>query len=353
MVTQNQKVGLALARGFIVLIMPVVHSVWLYSSNSVKERWLGILLGFLAEGPGAQLFMFLMGIFIVLGRQKTTTQILKRSLIIFLMGYVLNIFKLVIPYYAGWIPPQFFTDNQFAVDAMLPLNLLLVGDILQFAAIAYLICSLINKVRKSAIITVILIVFVLIASPIAWELSANGFVGAKALSLFNSSPPYVFFPVFPWLFYPLSGLLVARVMDKYSSNTDMGALFGILGWFLILGGYYITQYEPSSWNITFYRLGTGGTIMHGGIVLCWLALFLLLPVFIKNNLFFRLLKWLSKNITIIYLLQWVVIMWMLPAFGYNHLNLFESILALIVTSIISFATPHLFQKYIVQQKTKP
>lgn len=350
MATQNQKTGLGLARGFIVLIMPAVHSVWLYSSNDVKSGWLGMLLGFLAEGPGAQLFMFLMGVFIVLGRPKTIKQILKRSLIIFLMGYVLNLFKLVIPYYAGWIPQQFLIDNQLPVSAMLPINLLMIGDILQFAAIAYLICSLINKLRNSSIVTVILIVFVLIASPIVWELSANGFLCTKVLALFNGSPPYVFFPVFPWLFYPLAGLLVAWVMEKYTSDKDVGILFGIVGWFLILGGYYLTLREPSSWNLTFYRLGTGGTIMHGGIVLCSLALFLLLPVFIKNNFFFRLLKWLSKNITVIYLSQWIVIMWILPVFGYNHLNLFESIIALLLTTAISFSIPYFLQKYFVKQK---
>lgn len=346
MVTENQKAGMALARGFIVFVMPAVHSVWLYSSKDVKGGWIGMLLGFLAEGPGAQLFMFLMGVFIVLGRPKKTVQIFQRSIIIFLLGYVLNIFKLVVPYYTGLIPQQFFIDNQFPVDRMLPLNLLLVGDILQFAAIAYFICSFINKVRNATIVTLIIIVFVLMASPIVWELSANGFVSTKALALFNGSPPYVFFPVFPWLFYPLSGLLGARVMEKYNSNTDVGILFGIVGWFLVLGGYYITQYEPSSWNLTFYRLGTGGTIMHGGIVLCWLALFLLLPVFIKNNFFFRLLKWLSKNITVIYLSQWIVIIWVLPLFGYNHLRLFESILALLVTSAISFSIPYFLQKYL-------
>ncbi|HAO07641.1 MAG TPA: hypothetical protein DCQ50_11755 [Chryseobacterium sp.] len=352
MVTQNQKAGLALARGFIVFIMPAVHSVWLYSANDVKQGWLGISLGFLAEGPGAQSFMLLMGVFIVLGRPKTNKQIFSRSLIIFLMGYLLNLFKLVIPYYAGWIPEKFLTDNQFAVDAMLPLNLLLVGDILQFAAIAYLACSLINKVRKSAIVTIILIVFVLIASPVVWEFSANGFAGTKTLSLFNGSPPYVFFPVFPWLFYPLSGLLGARVMKKYSSNTDVGVLFGIAGWLLVLGGYYITQYEPNSWNLTFYRLGTGGTIMHGGIVLLWLALFIWLPLVIRNNFFFRLLSWVSKHITVIYLVQWVVIIWMLPLFGYNQLNILKSLLAVFTTSTISFTLPLLFQKYLLKQKTK-
>jgi len=349
MVTQNQKAGLALARGFIVFIMPAVHSVWLYSSNDVKEGLLGMLLGFLAEGPGAQLFMFLMGVFIVLGRPKTTIQIMKRSLIIFLIGYVLNLFKLVIPYYAGWISLQFFTDNQFPVDAMLPLNLLLVGDILQFAAIAYLICSLINKARKPVVVIVILFLFVLILSPKAWEFSANNFVGTKILELFNGSPPYVFFPVFPWLVYPLLGLLGGKLIQRFR-NRVVVVFFAIVGSFAILGGYYLTLHEPFSWNQTFYRLGTGGTIMHSGLVLAWLALFLLIPEFTKDNFFFRLIKWLNKDITVIYLLQWIVIMWMLPAFGYNHLTLFESILALLVTSAISFSIPYLFQKYFTKQK---
>jgi len=66
MLTSMQSRGFSLARGFIVFVMPAVHSVMLYSSEEVKQGWLGSILGFLAEGPGAQLFMFLMGVFIVL-----------------------------------------------------------------------------------------------------------------------------------------------------------------------------------------------------------------------------------------------------------------------------------------------
>lgn len=261
------------------------------------------------------------------------------------MGYVLNLFKLVIPYYAGGLPQQFLIDNQLPVDAMLPLNLLMIGDILQFAAIAYLICSLINKIRNSWIIAVIIIAFVLIASPIVWELSANGFVSIKVLLLFNGSPPYVFFPVFPWLVYPLLGLLGGVIIKRFGNKTAI-VFFGIASTSMIGVGLFLQLYEPVEWNQTFYRLGAGGTITHGGIVLGWLAVFLYLPEIIQENRFFSLLKWLSNNITTIYLLQWIVIMWLLPFFGYSRLGISQSIGALIVTSFISFLIPFFIQYYI-------
>lgn len=58
----QRNAALDVARGFIVFIMPAVHSVLLYSSPQVQSGWLGAILGFLAEGPGAQLFMLLMGL---------------------------------------------------------------------------------------------------------------------------------------------------------------------------------------------------------------------------------------------------------------------------------------------------
>ena len=54
--------SLDLARGFTVLFMPSVHVVMLYSQPQVQQSLLGDILAFIAEGPGAQLFMLLMGV---------------------------------------------------------------------------------------------------------------------------------------------------------------------------------------------------------------------------------------------------------------------------------------------------
>jgi hypothetical protein len=50
-----------LNRGFTVLMIAPIHTVLVYSKLEVRESWLGYILGFIAEGPGAQLFMLLTG----------------------------------------------------------------------------------------------------------------------------------------------------------------------------------------------------------------------------------------------------------------------------------------------------
>ncbi|MCH5599510.1 heparan-alpha-glucosaminide N-acetyltransferase domain-containing protein [Niabella ginsengisoli] len=350
MLTEAQRRGLALARGFIVLIMPAVHTVWLYSNSDVKQGWLGLTLGFLSEGPGAQLFMFLMGLFIVTGRRKPARFLLKRALILLFTGYMLNLFKLVIPFYAGWIPPQFFIENGLIVSSHTPLQLLLVGDILQFAAIAYPLCAWIAQQNKFLLLAFIVMAIVLLISPVIWELKADAVLLKTPLLLLNGAPPLTFFPLFPWLFYPLMGLITGGLVKKYAVKLK-GYQLLIAGITMLLSGWLLTNVEPVAWQQTFYRLGRGGTLMHGGIVLLWLALFLWLAKHFKQNHFFSLLDWLSRSITIIYLLQWVVVFWMLPLFGYNRLSLLSSLTALLITSVVSFGTARLLQKLV--SKTKP
>ncbi len=62
--------GFSLARGFVVLTMPAIHSVLFYGETEVKEGPLGIILGFLAETAGAPVFMLLMGVFIAYSSPK-------------------------------------------------------------------------------------------------------------------------------------------------------------------------------------------------------------------------------------------------------------------------------------------
>ena len=102
--------SLDLARGFTVLCIPAVHSVLLYSQPSVRDTLSGQLLGFIAEGPGAQLFMTYMGISITLSEKLTWKVVFKRSGLFLLAGYGLNLLKFVLPLKLGLLPVAFKTD---------------------------------------------------------------------------------------------------------------------------------------------------------------------------------------------------------------------------------------------------
>ena len=116
----------------------------------------------------------------------------------------------------------------------------------------------------------------------------------------------------------------------------------VTGISMLLLGKLITIAEPVEWNNNFYRQGRGGTLLHGGIALLWTALFMAVAQLKTSNLFFKLLDFVSRHITLIYVLQWLVIMWMFPLFDYNKLTLGPSLFAVMVTSILSFSVAWLF-----------
>ncbi|HEX7755889.1 MAG TPA: heparan-alpha-glucosaminide N-acetyltransferase domain-containing protein [Niabella sp.] len=330
MLTQYQRQGFSLARGFVVLVMPAIHTVLLYSTLPVKQGPLGMLLGFLAETSGAPLFMFLMGLFLALGREKTVTYILKRFLILLVAGYLLNSLKFLIPYYLGLIPQQFLTDNGLAIAANTPLQLFLTGDILQFAAIAYAACALLKKWTKNKMWYGLVFLLVLLITPYTWKLHSNSIL-AIPLALLVAKPPHTFFPLFPWLLYPLAGLITGSMLTGIKGRAFNKLLAGLaLG--LIVTGYAIALMEPADWQTEFYRLGRGGTLLHIGWALGWVWLFVVLAKRVLNNYLFRLLQWLSDHILLFYMLQWIVIFWCFPLFGYNNIGLIPSILVLCATT---------------------
>jgi hypothetical protein len=349
MLTKNESKGLALARGFIVLIMPAVHTTLLYSTPDVKQGPLGILLGFLAEQPGAQLFMFMMGVFIAYGKRKTFKQVVQRVFYLLIAAYTLNWIRLVLPFYLGWLPKEFLTGNKVVVDKYTSMRLLLTGDILQMAAFAYFICQYFIRVKHQKLGLLLSIITLAFLSPFFWQIQTTDLLLQLPLNLFNGLPPTTFFPVFPWLCYPMAGTLAALVWQNYSA-TLKNSIWIITALLILIAGFVLTFFEPADWHTNFYRLGPAGTLIHLGAVLIWIALFVLAVTKMPDNYFFRFLFWLSNNITIIYFTQWIVIMWMLPVFGFEQLGFSASLLAILFTSITSFFIPALYHKFIHLRK---
>ncbi|NCU05696.1 MAG: hypothetical protein GXC73_17135 [Chitinophagaceae bacterium] len=349
MLSTNESKGLALARGFIVLIMPAVHTTLLYSTPEVKQGVLGFFLGFLAEQPGAQLFMFLMGVFIAYGRKKSFTQTIQRTIYLLAAGYLLNFIRLVLPYWWGWLPEEFLAGNKVVIDDFTGLHLLLTGDILQLAAIAYPVCQLLLRVKQKIFVFSFTILLTVLLSPLLWKVESNHLLLQLPLRLFNGVPPATFFPAFPWLCYPLAGVLAGLAWQKCLQFARNKAWL-ISSALVVITGIMLRLFEPSEWNNNFYRLGIGGTFFHLGVVMLWIALFVWLATKFEDNIFFRFLRWISVHITSIYFIQWILIMWLLPVFGYEQLPLNETLCTILLTSMISFLLPALYNELIRSRK---
>ncbi len=281
--------SLDLARGFTVLMMAPVHTILLYSKPYVYDTLPGKLLAFIAEGPGAQLFMLIMGICFTFSKH-TIQSVLQRAFILLLAAYALNIFKFILPSFLYPMPIELLKE---------------------YVAI-----------------------FICFTSPFFWDAYCTNPAINYILQLTGGQPPRVYFPLLPWLVYPLVGLSIG-----YFFQTETKEIFlklGIIGCLLVAGGYVLQHYFLNDPASSFYRTYPADTIQHIGIVLITLDLWELVERYVKPNYFFKLLSYSSLHITQIYCIQWILIFWLLPLFGYQQLDLIPSLFCIILTTIITY-----------------
>jgi uncharacterized membrane protein len=308
--------SLDLARGFTVLCMPAVHSVLLYSQPAVRDTLPGQLLGFIAEGPGAQLFMTYMGISVTLSTNLTWRVVLKRSGLLLLAGYGLNVLKFVLPLKLGLQPAAFQTDLGITDPCTAGETVFLIGDILHFAAIALPITYGIYQLRHYWIYALATAAFVAVFAPLFWDHSSCSPIANYVAALVGGQPPAVYFPLIPWLVYPLAGLSIGYWLNR--NPPDRFLFIGLAGVGLIVLGEVLAYFQLPS--LGFYRICSGDTAVHLGIVLVWLWIWEGVATYVKANAGFRLLQFCSRHITLIYLIQWPIICWLVPLFGYQHLG---------------------------------
>jgi uncharacterized membrane protein len=324
--------SLDLARGFTVLCIPAVHSILLSSQPAVRDTLPGQLLRFIAEGPGAQLFMTYMGISVTLSHELSWATILKRSGLLLLAGYGLNVLKFVLPLKLGLLAAAFQTDLGITNSCTAGETVFLLGDILHFAALALPITYGIYRLRRYWIYALATAAFVAIFAPYLWDHHSCSPVASYITALVGGQPPAVFFPLFPWLTYPLAGLTIGYWLNR--NPPDRFLFIGLAGIGLILLGEVGSFLGATS--TSFYRTRPGDTAIHLGIVLVWLWIWEGLSSYVKSNAFFRLLQFASRNITMIYLIQWPLICWLLPLFGYQQLGYLSSMSAAVVLTVLTF-----------------
>lgn len=306
-------ISFEIARGFTILFMPAIHVAMLYSEPGISQTLLGHFLTFIAEGPGAQLFMLLMGVYF------KPAGALKRAFKLLLLGYSLNLFKFVIPYWLGVLPGELTAELQATGIKDLAIFFFGIGDILHFASIAIVVLCILHQLKFYPFIAAALSIFIIFLSPLLWDETTGINVLDYFAGLFNGHPPAVFFPVFPWLAYPLAGLTLGYFLrrEEASRVIKVSGSLGILLLVISLGLPATLVLDP--WP-GFYRTRPADSFFHLGLVLTWLALFHWLTGKVRSNPFFDLLRFCSRHITAIYIIQWLLICWCLPVTGYGELN---------------------------------
>lgn len=263
-------------------------------------------------------FVFLMGIFIAIAGGKSLSTGIKRGLILLVAGYALNFVRSSVPM---WLSLQLGLVSAEDLGGDTPLTELLVVDILQFAGIAFIICSLLRHYLPQPKYWLGLALIIAFASPYAWDAKTGNYIADELLKLLAGNiSEGAFFPQLPWLAYAISGMAFGHWMKQAD---DLNSFLKKSAWYSLattVAGIAIILTDVDYHSGDSMRAGPGAVVAISGFTA--LTIFLLQNIVEKiphNPVFSFWYSW-SKHITTIYVVHWLLIGWGLMYFGFRTLS---------------------------------
>lgn len=319
-VQQKKRIlAIDIARGMSVIFMMMIHTMLIYGNIPTQTHTiLGEITLWL--GRGTTMFLVSMGISFVVSRRQSFTKVCKRGLYILAIGYGMNFMKFLIPEFVFGGLPEAFVSAYGLKSGTLQTGIffLLLGDILQLAGITLFIMGVINHFSKSKYVPLIVALFIIAISK---EVSGFriGIVGLDYIcDLFFSNQFNVYFPVFPWSAFILLGMFLGRwYKELQEDQTVFFKKMLLLGFVFIAIGGVLNFINPKYHFGDYYHLGPGGSILLLGanMVFYWLVNFFV-NLFKEDNPVFKGLIFCSKNVTSLYVIQWVLINWGMYVIGF-------------------------------------
>lgn len=285
-------------KGLAILFMIQVHLMELFAREDVLQSAWGYVSLFLGGSPAAPLFMIIMGYFAAFKKNQSKI-LLIRGFKLIIWGILLNIgLNLHLIYriiFDAW------TMDIYAY--------IFGVDILSMAGLSLIVIAILPKVIKNKSLLLLGIIFAIfiLKSFLPLSLSGNWMDYFKAF--FVGGSYWSYFPMIPWLAYPLFGLIInlekERLSLLFKKKPNLYTLLITFALFLVLTYQYAVNISHDL--PTYYH--------HDFSFFIWTVIFLtFLAVIIhhfansyQNSIWGRYLIFLSKNITSIYVFQWLII----------------------------------------------
>ncbi|MCL2055125.1 MAG: DUF1624 domain-containing protein [Oscillospiraceae bacterium] len=345
-VNSGRQTELDWARGLAIFFM-----VWIHVAEELVGFPPGVTSNILALAGGplaAPTFMMLMGIGIVYSKRSEPKKMAMRGISLLCIHYALNFSALGMPSLIKFVqaPSQEQLTSAFTYTFGI--------DILAFSGLTFLLFALKEKLRLK---TVHLVIFALVLSCLnfIFTVPVDNLALGAFLGLFARVNPYSYFPLLSWFCYPVIGYLFGDLLKRC---TDKKLLYKYLFPIALLiiavmtlcadkYGANIWNVELDVWNTGYYYQDFFQYILVGGIFFAWVSLLYAISSVKALGFLGKQLSRLSKNITVIYCFQWLIIGWsfilIAPEFPENS---YWSIPFGILVTIMSDVLAVLFKKYV-------
>ena len=356
-----------LARAIPVLSLPFVHCVIECSSLESIGKPIPFFFDVVIGAPlGAPIFMFCMGISLLYTKHNSYKDMLKRGLILFIAGFVLNIIRFAIPYLTGYL----ITGEYDKYIAPMPFKVF-GNDILQFAGLAFMLLGLLKKLKIS---DMGIVGVATVMSLVGWNFRhvnmRNDFLNIALGHIIGTEAPsgYVLsdFPLLNWFLVPVAGYIfgniLIRVQDKRKFYCPyLVALAGIylvyfvlevtIGFGMMNGGKTIVEGENNYYHAEFFDI-IGYITCAVGMMGVYFLISSHCPE--KLNRFFNSL---SRNITRIYIIHWFFVVMSTNVIiyrinGTQELPLWQTMLLALIIFLLSYCLSLWLEKRQLQKKAE-
>ncbi|MDP6118224.1 MAG: heparan-alpha-glucosaminide N-acetyltransferase domain-containing protein [Planctomycetota bacterium] len=290
-----------LLKGLAVLLMVQVHVMELFAFPSVSEGIAGRISLFLGGPPVAPVFLAVMGYFL-LPASREFSFVRNRGIKLVLLGILLNVglnLHLFIRIFRGQIQ-------------LSPWNYIFGVDILFAAGISLILAGLLSKIfRDQYWLWLAAAIAAVVAAPPLNSLLTVGGPARFLLAYFGGTYYWSYFPLFPWLAYPLLGISFRYLLanESFAGFVSRKAVLAII-WFVLLVfiGFTAKDAVTTAHSLPLYY-------HHGSLFFVWTALFMAFWLISCHALSARLgnaqpilwIRWVGKNVTAFYVVQWLII----------------------------------------------
>jgi uncharacterized membrane protein len=298
---------LDLARGIAIVLMVLQHVQIVFVADFGAGSTLGTVFLVLGTAPAAPVFMVSMGLLFGTSPRAGVLSGLRRGIALFLLGYVLNLVRFTVPALVG-------DDTPLAQALGSPWTPLLEVDVLQLAGLSLMVLGVVKRCVRGAWLVVALAAAVAAVAPLLWGLGDTPW-----LDPLWGVGEWTSFPLFPWLAYPLLGLALARFTFRASSAWAVMRAWALSGLACLAAGGALVLLAGDAGGILaigdYFRSGLPVQLVLAGFVLLWLPVLWWLDRQLSWRLVPRYLTSLSRHLTIVYLVQWLLIGWLALALG--------------------------------------
>lgn len=336
--TEKQRISLPDSiKGISVLMMIQVHLMELFAQQEVYDSFGGNISLFMGGIPAAPIFMLLMGYFLAYSK-KSSGEMALRGVKLFAGGILLNVglnlhllYKI---YFQNW--------------ELNPYHYIFGADILPLAGLSLLSFALIQKIATTSYLKYFgLAILIALSSQFFYPNQFQYHPLRYVFSFFVGGTSWSFFPLLPWLSYPLIGFGLKLWNNKidFASIVNKPWCKYIIALLTILLALSINFAFDISTNLDeYYHFNFGFFVWSLTFTTVWIYVIYFIEKWLHNTSLIVFLQFLGKNVTVLYVFQWLII-GNIATSVYKSKSALEWVLWFVIVTILASTLTYYWVKF--------